>query len=456
MQTNNIKSSAITKSIETNHESTPIPDAIKKSPDESQHLIEDTTKIPLRLSVSLELVKAELAHVPVKVPSLLKSKWLQNEIWKTTHISNEYFISTDGRCYSEKTQGLKNCKPETNGYINYVLMIDGKKQSFFAHELVAKAFIGPRPDGLFIDHIDRVTTNNKLINLRYVTPKQNRHNSTPPIQRGKPTGQYDLTGKLIKRWDRATDIANEYNFDIRILTMHIRKEKPYKGFIYKYLIDNIDGEIWKDIKILTGNLKISSYGRVKNKYYEAHYGTKSSSGYRTVFICNKTYQIHNLVCEHFNGPAPTETAIANHLDENKENNHMDNLKWVKDTRENTEYSMGRKISQYDKAGKLIAKYASIVRASEATGVSTTVIGRLINNIDKTSEFIFKYDDNRPVSKSYKATKIVIQTDLNGNEIKRFDSICDASRKLNIAESTIHYYCKNNLSGRGFKWHFDTR
>ena len=42
--------------------------------------------------------------------------------------------------------------------------------------MVAEYFIGPRPEGYVIDHIDGNYLNNKADNLRYVTQKENMNN----------------------------------------------------------------------------------------------------------------------------------------------------------------------------------------------------------------------------------------------------------------------------------------
>ena len=46
----------------------------------------------------------------------------------------------------------------------------------YVHKLVAEYFIGPRPEGLVIDHIDGNYLNNRVDNLRYVTLKENSNN----------------------------------------------------------------------------------------------------------------------------------------------------------------------------------------------------------------------------------------------------------------------------------------
>lgn len=39
----------------------------------------------------------------------------------------------------------------------------------------------------------------------------------------------------------------------------------------------------------------------------------------------KTFKVHRLVCEAFNGPPPSQTSIVLHLDENPSNNRPENL-----------------------------------------------------------------------------------------------------------------------------------
>jgi hypothetical protein len=59
----------------------------------------------------------------------------------------------------------------TGGYNYFRMSPDGKSKS--AHSMVAEAFIGPRPNGHDIDHLDNNRLNNKRNNLEYVTRREN-------------------------------------------------------------------------------------------------------------------------------------------------------------------------------------------------------------------------------------------------------------------------------------------
>lgn len=66
----------------------------------------------------------------------------------------------------------------------------------------------------------------------------------------------------------------------------------------------------------------------------------------------------------------------------------------------------------------------------------------------------KYKKSSLNCKNNKRNKIVLQLDLNGNLIKEFHSLSEASRKLNINQSGISCCCNNksNTAG-GYKWKF---
>jgi hypothetical protein len=97
-----------------------------------------------------------------------------SEVWKKavssrfSELVNDIEVSSFGRIMKSKT--FKLYKSQTHkGYSCFKR--DGKRL-MIAH-LVAETHIGKRPEGLVIDHIDGNKENNRLDNLRYITPEEN-------------------------------------------------------------------------------------------------------------------------------------------------------------------------------------------------------------------------------------------------------------------------------------------
>ena len=116
------------------------------------------------------------------------------EVWKPVTLSDRYEVSNLGNVRSlYSRQGLRqmpyymSTKPnKTTGYsvVNLVLG-DGKSTMRTVHTLVCEAFIGPRPEGMEVRHLNGVRDDNRLENLAYGTPKENqadkRFHGTQPL-----------------------------------------------------------------------------------------------------------------------------------------------------------------------------------------------------------------------------------------------------------------------------------
>lgn len=78
----------------------------------------------------------------------------------------------------------KNGKPlkghmHRKGYRRVNLRVDSIDKNYYVHSLVAAAFIGPRPEGHHVDHIDFDKLNNRPENLRYLPALENSMRRCP-------------------------------------------------------------------------------------------------------------------------------------------------------------------------------------------------------------------------------------------------------------------------------------
>ena len=88
-----------------------------------------------------------------------------------------YEVSEDGRIVRNvKSKHQMSMSQDKGGYYRTHVMFNGKQVHRYVHVLVAECWLGEKPEGLEIDHIDRNRKNNHYKNLRYVTRAQNHEN----------------------------------------------------------------------------------------------------------------------------------------------------------------------------------------------------------------------------------------------------------------------------------------
>ena len=79
-------------------------------------------------------------------------------------------------CHFYKGKVLKP-RVARHGYYQLTLRKPSVKTSFTIHLLVAPAFLGDRPKGFQVNHIDGDKLNNRVENLEYCLPKDNTHHA---------------------------------------------------------------------------------------------------------------------------------------------------------------------------------------------------------------------------------------------------------------------------------------
>ena len=106
---------------------------------------------------------------------------LTAESWRPVVGWPEYEISSEGRLRSLCCNGGRRRREprillggrDRNGYRRAVLCLRGLRRSERIASLVAEAFIGPRPEGMVIRHLDGVNDHDAAANLAYGTQQEN-------------------------------------------------------------------------------------------------------------------------------------------------------------------------------------------------------------------------------------------------------------------------------------------
>ena len=110
----------------------------------------------------------------------------QVEVWRKVIGTEFYEVSSlgrvrsldrvifrsDGQTRNRKGKMLSQCMDRL-GYLRVDVADLGNGRSFRVHKLVAEAWLGPRPDGLEVNHRDGKKQNNTPANLEYITHKEN-------------------------------------------------------------------------------------------------------------------------------------------------------------------------------------------------------------------------------------------------------------------------------------------
>ncbi len=98
------------------------------------------------------------------------------EIWKDIEGYNgAYQVSNLGRVKSFRRSKPRILlgSPNGEGYIYITFRVDSNRKDLRIHRLVAKAFCNGYKEGLQVDHINGIKADNRAINLRWVTNRQN-------------------------------------------------------------------------------------------------------------------------------------------------------------------------------------------------------------------------------------------------------------------------------------------
>jgi len=312
----------------------------------------------------------------------------EKEIWKWVHklssfegVKPVYEVSNLGsiRSWLDSRGRIKELDPkiltgQMNGYPHVGLRrIDGGTIGAHVHSIVALAFIGPRPKGASIRHLNDDRTDNFVSNLAYGSHQENALDRVKNQKSRAKVSESDV-GKIRQRAHKGEGylkIAKDFNVSqstvgrialgisfsylntkfpplrSRARSLHHDNPDPWAWYRPrvgkpKLLGSNETNQDWRplspafikyrdaDPSVFGQKYQVSENGNVRNEhdtelkpqlvrgyvYYQLYFGEKQ-----------KFCQAHQLVAWTFIGPPPEGTDRIRHLDGNPKNNFFKNLAW---------------------------------------------------------------------------------------------------------------------------------
>ena len=166
----------------------------------------------------------------------------ENEIWKDIpNYEGLYQASNMGRIKSFYGLKEKILKPKIshNGYYRVALFKNSIRKFYQVHRLVYEAFNGQIPEGLQVNHINEIKTDNSPSNLNLMTPKENTNYGTGiercAKKRSNSVLQFGLQGNFVKEYLSATQVERETGFNQSSIRACCKgKRKTAYGFKWKY------------------------------------------------------------------------------------------------------------------------------------------------------------------------------------------------------------------------------
>lgn len=308
--------------------------------------------------------------------SCFSSARAMSEEWKRV---NDICVSNLGRILCFRT-GLPFLPSINNrGY----RIVARKKKRYMVHNLVAAAFLPPKPSSRFdltIDHVNGDKSDNRPENLRWSSiSDQNANRQLFERTQGVQEVQYKLDAEWIT-YPSMHALCQATNFNKPGILQVLRGERElHRGATFRYKpTEVIEDEEWK----ICMGFEVSNRGRIKNGKGTVFSPRASQfhQGYCTVSKGRTQAFVHILVINAFVGPAPSQEHTVDHINRIRDDNRAENLRWATRVEQGENRTKCLNPDRSAQSRKVVVtqlghrtEYDSAIAASRAIGLSYDVI-----------------------------------------------------------------------------------
>lgn len=137
----------------------------------------------------------------------------------------KYAISDLGKVKNIKTGKILSQHLRHDGYLQVSLWNNGQGKSFTVHRLVALNFLDNANNCRDVNHKNGIKTDNRLINLEWVTPSENNYHAVKNgLVNAIPVKIIDLIDSKEYNFDSISQAAKYLNVDKRPLARALKRE----------------------------------------------------------------------------------------------------------------------------------------------------------------------------------------------------------------------------------------
>ena len=319
------------------------------------------------MSKGLESVKMDTEKLKVDWRDNLIKQVIEENRWYPHPIILNYEGNSQGELRNTKTNRSIIGSISSGRRVLGQAYVNGQRKKLQYHRVLMECLYNTIiPLEFDIDHKDANPLNNKFNNLQILTRKEHgKKTSEQNPEKGKKSAVKTSYQIVRFRYNESDERINEklfvsMNEAMRIthtrweaITRSIRYDVPdSNGYYWANEFDNNDlpDEEWRQIPQCRNGILVSNKGRVWFKHRpnpHKTFGSKTLEGYFT-FSCDKrSIKVHQAVILAFTGPPPSDDHTVDHIDQNKENNCIENLRWASTSEQAKNRGCMRRIEVYD-------------------------------------------------------------------------------------------------------------